>query len=71
MTTWILEVPGIDCGKLSSAVKAEVGGVAGVGEVDVDLDTKLVTVTGDGLDPAALAAAVDEAGYAASQHELL
>ena len=71
MTTWILEVPGMSCGHCESAVKAEVGGVAGVATVDVDLDTKLVTVMGDGLDPAALAAAVDEAGYAVtSQHEL-
>lgn len=71
MTTWILEVPGMTCGHCESAVKGEVGGVAGVHTVDVDLDSKLVTVVGEGLDAAVLAAAVDEAGYAvASHHEI-
>jgi copper chaperone CopZ len=37
--------------------------VAGVAAVDVDLETKLVTVRGDGLDDAVLMAAIDEAGY--------
>jgi copper chaperone CopZ len=31
--------------------------------VDVDLDAKRVTVAGEGLDDAAIRAAVDEAGY--------
>jgi hypothetical protein len=37
--------------------------VAGVRAVDVDLDTKLVRVSGRDLDPAAVVAAIDEAGY--------
>ena len=42
---------------------SEVGGVAGVSDVAVDLATKLVTVTGAALDRDAIVAAIDEAGY--------
>jgi copper chaperone CopZ len=31
--------------------------------VDVDLDNKRVTVTGDGLDDASIRDAIDDAGY--------
>ena len=41
----------------------EVGQVAGVQAVDVDLETKLVRVSGAGVDAAAVVAAIDEAGY--------
>ena len=34
--------------------------------VEVDVDTKLVTVTGEGLDDRALRAAIEEAGYEAA-----
>jgi copper chaperone len=56
-------VPGMSCGHCKSAVESEVGGVAGVQSVVADLDTKLVTVEGSGLDDGALRAAIDEAGY--------
>lgn len=56
-------VPGMSCGHCREAVSREVGAVAGVVSVDVDLDSKLVTVTGENLDDAALRAAIDEAGY--------
>lgn len=58
-----LTVPGMTCGHCEAAVKQEVGGVAGVVGVDVDLATKLVTVTGAALDRDAIVAAIDEAGY--------
>jgi copper chaperone len=58
-----VNVPGMTCGHCEAAVKGEVGKVAGVRLVDVDLLTKDVVVHGDDLDPAAIAAAVDEAGY--------
>ena len=45
---------------------AELAGVAGVESVDVDLETKLVVVRGEGLVGEALVAAIDEAGYEAS-----
>jgi len=56
-------VPGMQCGHCVAAVEQEVSGVAGVESVDVDLETKLVVVTGEGLDDEALRAAIDEAGY--------
>ena len=59
----ILEVPGMTCGHCEAAVKGEVGKLAGVDDVDVDLTTKFVTVTGHGLDLQAITAAIDEAGY--------
>jgi copper chaperone CopZ len=40
--------------------------VAGVTGVDVDLGTKVVKVTGEGLDDVALRAAIEEAGYEAA-----
>ena len=59
----ILLVPGMTCGHCEASVKTEVSKVAGVVDVAVDLDTKLVTVTGDALDHAALVDAIDEAGF--------
>jgi copper chaperone len=56
-------VPGMHCDHCKSAVAGELEGLVGVERVDVDLDTKLVAVHGDGLDDAALVAAIDEAGY--------
>jgi len=56
-------VPGMHCGHCKDAVTREVTAVGGVEAVDVDLETKLVTVHGDRLDDAALVAAIDEAGY--------
>ena len=59
-------VPGIHCGHCERAVKEEVGAVEGVESVDVDLETKLVSVRGNGLDDARLRAAIAEAGYEAA-----
>ncbi len=59
-------VPDMSCGHCKQAVSAELREVAGVDAVDVDLDTKLVTVRGHDLDDAALRAAIDEAGYEAA-----
>jgi copper chaperone CopZ len=56
-------VPGMHCGHCEAAVRNQVSGVEGVSEVTVDLDSKLVTVTGQNLNDAALRAAIDEAGY--------
>ena len=66
METKTYTVPGIHCGHCERAVKEEVGAVAGVESVDVDLETKLVSVSGDGLDDALLRAAIAEAGYEAA-----
>ena len=56
-------VPGMSCGHCQAAVTEEVTEVEGVEQVDVDLETKQVTVSGTGLDDAKLRAAIDEAGY--------
>lgn len=64
MTTRTYTVEGMSCGHCVNAVTAEVGKVGGVASVDVDLEAKTVTVSGEPLDDAAIKAAVDEAGYA-------
>ena len=61
--TIMYSVPAMHCGHCERAVKEEVGAVAGVESVDVDLETKLVTVRGGGLDDTAVRAAIAEAGY--------
>jgi copper chaperone CopZ len=66
MPTITFSVPGMTCGHCVAAVSGELAKVAGVVDVRVDLDSKTVVVTGDGLDPSALAAAVDEAGFEAA-----
>ena len=63
MNELTLSVPGMTCGHCEAAVKGEVGKVVGVAAVAVDLDTKLVTVSGDVLDRDAIVAAIDEAGF--------
>jgi copper chaperone len=59
-------VPAMHCGQCERAVKEEVSAVAGVTEVAVDLDTKVVTVTGAAFDDAAVRGAIAEAGYEAA-----
>jgi copper ion binding protein len=64
MTVTTYAVKGMTCGHCVQAVSAEVGRVAGVTAVEVDLATGAVSVTSDGpADEQAVRAAVDEAGY--------
>ena len=56
-------VPGVSCAHCRSAIETEVGAVAGVESVDVDLEQKLVTVVGHGVGDAVARAAIDAAGY--------
>ena len=63
MSELTFTVPGMTCGHCEAAVKGEVGKVAGVTDVAVDLATKLVTVSGSALDTTAIVAAIDEAGF--------
>lgn len=60
--TLTISVPGMTCGHCEAAVKQEVGRLPGVVSVEVDLETKLVTVVGSS-DAVAIAAAIDEAGF--------
>ncbi len=59
-------VSGMTCDHCKRAVTEEVSSVTGVSSVEVDLDSKLVTVTGDRLEDGALRAAIVEAGYSAA-----
>ena len=59
-------VPEIHCAHCAISIREEVSEVEGVDEVDVDLSTKVVTVTGRDLDDATLREAIVEAGYEAA-----
>jgi copper chaperone len=59
-------VPAIHCAHCALSIREEVSEVDGVEDVAVDLETKLVTVSGRALDDAALRAAIEEAGYEAA-----
>lgn len=57
-------VSGMTCGHCVASVKEEVSEISGVTEVEVDLESgRLVVVSSGPVDPAAVRAAVDEAGY--------
>ena len=65
MATTTFTVQGLTCEHCVRAVSEEVAAIVGVAAVDVDLASGAVVVTTDGeaVDPALVAAAVDEAGY--------
>ncbi len=63
--TVLYRVPGMTCNHCVNAVKTELGALDGVTHVEVDLGTKTVRVSGDGLDDAALRTAIEVAGYEA------
>ena len=59
----LLQIEGMSCGHCAMHVKSALEGVAGVSKAEVDLVKKSAMVEGEGLDLAALSAAVAEAGY--------
>jgi copper chaperone len=59
-------VPGMHCDHCTAAVSEALEAVPGVESIEVDLETRLVVVQGEGLDDAQLRAAIDEAGYEAA-----
>jgi copper chaperone CopZ len=63
VSTLTYSVPGVSCEHCQRAIEGEVSQVEGVESVDVDLDGKTVTVSGEPLDGLAIVAAIDEAGY--------
>ena len=63
MSTLTYSVPGVSCAHCQAAITDEVTALPGVEAVDVDLETKIVSVSGDPLDEDAIIAAIDEAGY--------
>ncbi len=63
-TATTYRVSGMTCGHCETAITKSVGELAGVVSMDVDVAGGLVTVTTRGEpDDAAIAAAVDDAGY--------
>jgi copper chaperone CopZ len=65
MSTATYTVTGMTCAHCVHAVTEEVTAVPGVTDVQVDLETGALTVTSESpVDDDAVAAAVDEAGYA-------
>lgn len=64
MSSQTYSVRGMTCDHCRRAVTAELSSLDGVSAVEVDLAAGTVTVeSARPLDPAAVAAAVDEAGY--------
>jgi copper chaperone CopZ len=59
-------VPAIHCAHCGMSIREEVSEVEGVESVDVDLDTKVVTISGRELSDEKLRAAIAEAGYEAA-----
>jgi copper chaperone len=56
--TVVYTVPGMSCEHCRAAVAEELSAVAGVDAVDVDLESKLVTVRGTDLDDSRLRGAI-------------
>ena len=56
-------VPGVSCEHCRTAISQAVGKLEGVESVVVDLEQKLVTVTGATISDASARAAIDDAGY--------
>ena len=56
-------VQGMTCSHCVLSVREEVSDVAGVDQVDVELETGRLTVAGEGFSDDAVKAAVSDAGY--------
>jgi copper chaperone len=61
----VLNVPSVSCNHCKMAIEKAVGAVGGVGQVDVDVAEKTVTVDfdGDSVSLETIEAAVAEEGY--------
>ena len=64
--TLTYSVPAIHCEHCGMSIREEVSEVAGVEDVDVNLESKVVTVRGRELSDEKLRAAIEEAGYEAA-----
>ena len=64
MSTRTYTVTGMTCSHCVASVTEEVSEVAGVVEVEVDLESGRLVVTGEGFGDEAVGEAVREAGYA-------
>lgn len=59
-------VPAIHCAHCAMSIEEEVTAVPGVQGVAVDLESKTVQITGDGISDELVRAAIVEAGYEAA-----
>lgn len=60
----VFDVIGMSCGHCVAAITAELSKLAGVGDVQVDLTARTVTVASEQpLNRSQVAAAIDEAGF--------
>lgn len=59
-------VPAIHCDHCAMSIREEVSEVEGVENVDVDLESRIVTIHGRKLSDEKLRAAIREAGYEAA-----
>ena len=59
-------VPAIHCDHCAMSIREEVSELEGVEDVDVDLESKVVTIRGRELNDAALRTAIEDAGYEAA-----
>lgn len=67
-TTTQFQVTGMTCGHCEMSVREEVSEIPGVTEVEVSHETGLLRVgSAEGVDEAAVLAAVEEAGYTAAR----
>jgi copper chaperone len=64
--TMTYTVPKIHCAHCAESIREEVSEVPGVQAVEVDIDSKVVTIGGEALSDDALRAAIREAGYEAA-----
>ena len=62
MSTVELEVPSIVCGGCAELLTEKIGRLAGVDDVQVDVEGKKVTVTGE-VEESAVSAAIADAGH--------
>ncbi|MDO0974371.1 heavy-metal-associated domain-containing protein [Mycolicibacterium frederiksbergense] len=66
MMTITYTVTGMSCGHCEASVREEVGGIAGIRDIEVSARAGALSVTSDGsVDDAQVVAAVAEAGYTA------
>jgi copper chaperone len=59
-------VPEMSCGHCVNAITSEVKLLTGITDVAIDLDTKVVLVTGIDLNDVAIREAISEAGFEAT-----
>ena len=68
MSTSTVIVSGMTCGHCAASVREEVGALAGVTDVDVDVASGRVTISSSApIEADAIRGAIEEAGYHLSQ----